>query len=116
LSDRYEDLAKRSRPHYNGCMSWIRAAFKSVGKVACRPRAASAGHPERAVRTRREVEAELEALGWELEAPKQTSAGWKVTIRRGTDSMLVSASTIEEVLDELLRSAKARATEAQEQP
>lgn len=56
------------------------------------------------IKAQKELEAALCVLGWELDGPKRTSGGWKATIRRGTASVLVTASTQVQVLEELLRS------------
>lgn len=61
------------------------------------------------MRTQRELEAALHSLGWEIDGPRQTAGGWKATIQRGTVSILLTGSTPEEVLEELLRSAQQRA-------
>jgi hypothetical protein len=58
------------------------------------------------VRTRREIEAALHRLGWQLDGPHRTSGGWKASIRRGTASALATGSTEEEVLEALLRDAE----------
>jgi hypothetical protein len=60
------------------------------------------------VRTQAELEAALSVLGWQLEGPRQTPGGWKATIRRGTTSILTTGSTVEEVLESLLRDAEGR--------
>ncbi len=64
------------------------------------------------MRTRRELEAALHSLGWEIDGPRQTAGGWKATIQRGTVSILLTGSTAEEVLEDLLRSAQERAGKA----
>jgi hypothetical protein len=64
------------------------------------------------VKTRAEIEAALEALGWRLtNGPRQTSAGWRATIERGNESLLLTtfAPTEMVVLDDLLKRARARA-------
>jgi hypothetical protein len=61
------------------------------------------------VRTRHELEAALHSLGWVIDGPRQTAGGWKATIQRGTVSILLTGSTAEEVLEDLLRSVQERA-------
>ncbi len=65
------------------------------------------------MRTQSELEAALHSLGWELDGPKRTPSGWKATIRRGTLSVLMTGSTAEQVLEDLLRYAQERASEEQ---
>jgi len=63
----------------------------------------------RLVRTREEIAAELEALGWRLTSgPKRTVGGWRAMIQRGPVSVLVICSLAIGVLDELLRFARDR--------
>lgn len=64
------------------------------------------------MRTQRELEAALLALGWTLDAARQTSSGWKATIRRGADSLLATGPMVEQALEELLLHARARAKRA----
>ena len=62
------------------------------------------------MRTRDEIEAELDALGWRItDGPTRTPGGWKATIQRGTASVLATGATEIGVLEDLLRSAQARA-------
>ena len=61
------------------------------------------------MRTQSELEAALHSLGWEVDGPKRTAAGWKATIRRGTLSILATGPTPEQVLEVLLRDAQERA-------
>lgn len=60
------------------------------------------------MRTQRELEDALLALGWTLDGPKRTSSGWKATIARGTLSILVNGRTVEQVLEDLLLYAQKR--------
>jgi hypothetical protein len=61
------------------------------------------------MRTRDEIEAELERLGWRITAgPTQTPAGWKVTGQYGTASVPLTDSTELGVLEDLLRYAQRR--------
>jgi hypothetical protein len=65
--------------------------------------------PEDAARTQKEFAAALRALGWELDGPTRTSAGWKATIQRDGVSVLSTGSKPEEVLEDLLHDVKQRA-------
>ncbi len=51
------------------------------------------------MRTQRELEAALHSLGWELDGATRPPSGWKVTIKRGTFSILMTGETAEEVLE-----------------
>ena len=71
------------------------------------------------MRTQKEIEAELNALGWSLEGPTRTPSGWKATIQRSDPKIYISESTsspIEEMLESLLRSARAHENKPQGQP
>lgn len=57
----------------------------------------------------RQLEAALHSLGWKLDGPRQTAGGWKATIQRGSFSILLTGSTAEQVLEELLRCAQEHA-------
>ncbi|HWU87633.1 MAG TPA: hypothetical protein VN253_10185 [Kofleriaceae bacterium] len=61
------------------------------------------------MKTRADLEAALTDLGWQVIGPTRTAGGWKATIQRGSVSMLVAGSTEIDVLEDLLRSAEARA-------
>jgi hypothetical protein len=61
------------------------------------------------VSTRRDLEDALHSLGWKLDGPRQTAGGWKATIQRSTVSILLTGSTAEQVLEDLLRCAQERA-------
>ncbi len=61
------------------------------------------------MRTREEVVAALVALGWTITGPTRTVYGWKATIQRGSVSILLTGPTEIGVLEDLLRSAEARA-------
>lgn len=61
------------------------------------------------------LEAELRALGWDLDGPTRTLSGWQATSRLGNVSVLAYGPTKEGVLESLLRGAKARAKASQEQ-
>lgn len=60
------------------------------------------------MRTQREIDAALFALGWRLDGPTQTFCGWKAITQRGAASMLVAGPTPELVLEYLLVGAEAR--------
>ena len=71
------------------------------------------------MRTEKEIEAELRALGWSLEGPTRTPSGWKATIQRSDPTAYIGESTsssIEELLESLLRRAKAHGNKPQGQP
>lgn len=58
-------------------------------------------------RSRHELVAALEALGWKLsDGPRQTFGVWKATVQRGAASMLVTSPTELGVLRHLLKLAK----------
>jgi hypothetical protein len=114
-------------------MSWIRRAFRAFARRGPtskdRPSESPSlcsidlkaalpinGGPGDAVRTQTEFEAALSALGWQLDRPQRTPGGWKATIRRGTTSILTTGSTVEEVLESLLRDVEGREKQPQEQP
>lgn len=62
------------------------------------------------MKTRAEILAAIEALGWTMvDGPTPTSGGCKATIQRENESMLTFAATEMEVLEDLLKRAKARA-------
>jgi hypothetical protein len=61
------------------------------------------------VKTQREFEDALLAVGWTLDGPRQTPSGWKAMIERGTVSILANGRTAEQVLEDLLRDAQERA-------
>ncbi|HWU88956.1 MAG TPA: hypothetical protein VN253_16935 [Kofleriaceae bacterium] len=61
------------------------------------------------MRTVGDIRVALGVLGWEIIGPTRTAGGWKATIQRGSVSMLVTGSTEIDVLEDLLRSAEARA-------
>ncbi|HWO24479.1 MAG TPA: hypothetical protein VNO30_37300 [Kofleriaceae bacterium] len=59
------------------------------------------------MRTRNELVAALEALGWKLiDGPKQTFGEWKATVQRGAASMLTTGATELGVLRYLLKLAE----------
>lgn len=61
------------------------------------------------MRTRYDIEAAIEALGWKLsDGPTRIPGGWKATIQRSTASVLATGSTDLGVLEDLLRSAQAK--------
>jgi hypothetical protein len=68
------------------------------------------------VRTERELEVALHALGWNLDGPRRTAGGWKATIQRGTVTVLSTGSKPEEILETLLRDAEERAKHPGENP
>jgi hypothetical protein len=71
------------------------------------------------MRTQKEIEAELNALGWSLEGPTRTPRGWKATIQHSDPKICFSESTsspIEELLESLLRSARTHENKPQRQP
>ena len=60
------------------------------------------------MKTRAEIEAALDALGWKLiDGPRQTSEGWRGTIERGSLLMTTFAPREEQILPDLLRRAEA---------
>lgn len=60
------------------------------------------------MRTRAEIEAEIEAADWKLTAgPTRTAYGFKATIERGSVSVIEAGSEERELLESLLRYAQA---------
>lgn len=59
----------------------------------------------------REFEAELAALGCDLEESRQTPGGWKASLRRGSSYVVECGNTAEEVLACLVRAVKRAAKE-----
>ena len=62
------------------------------------------------MRTRGELESALNDLGWQLvDGPRRVHDGWRATIRRGTASASTTGRSEIGAIEELLRSAEARA-------
>ena len=62
------------------------------------------------MRTRDGFENVLNAIGWNLvDGPRKVVEGWRATIQRGTVSVSTTGQSEISVLEELLRSAEARA-------
>jgi hypothetical protein len=64
------------------------------------------------VKSRDEVEAELERLGWDVtDGPRADVDGWHATITRGVQTISATGHGEIAVLDDLLRTARRRAGE-----
>ena len=59
------------------------------------------------MKTRAEIEAALDVLGWALiDGPRQTSEGWRGTIARGSLLYSTLAPREEQILPDLLKRAE----------
>ena len=62
------------------------------------------------MRTRDEIEAELDRLGWKITAgPSQTAIGWEGTVSRGTVNVKLTDWTELSLLEAMLRHAERKA-------